>query len=705
MSSTRINKQSKASKRDNAESVRMRQLRNIGIMAHIDAGKTTVTERILFITGRTHRIGEVHDGLATMDYLEEERERGITITSAATTCEWRKHQINIIDTPGHVDFTIEVERSLRVLDGAVGVFCAVAGVEAQSEAVWRQADRYNVPRIAFVNKLDRVGADFDRVVDEIKRRLCVKPVVMQVPIGLEKEYLGVVDLIDMKAYVWHEGAKDVEIKDIPIGLLEKAQAAREQLIDSVAEYDEPLLEKYVEGERCTSEEIRRAVRAGTLARHIVPVFCGSALKDKGIQNLLDAVVDFLPSPLDLAQVEGSEPDTGEQILLRHSEDERLACLAFKTICDQNGDLTFLRVYSGSIEQGQQVYNPRSKRKERIGRLLRMHAGSREPIQIAKAGEIVAAMGLKRLVTGDTLCAQKDPVVLETLDIPDPVIALSIEPKLSKDRDRLADTLGKLMREDPSFVSKTHEETGQVLIEGMGELHLEVICNRIQREFRVPVNMGKPRVAYRQTIRSTKEVLARHVKQTGGSGQFAVAKIRFESHVGEESLLFEAAIKGGVVPLEYIPAVKKAFIAAAQAGGRLGYPFVNIKATLVDGQYHEVDSSEMAFQAAGRLAFHMAMTDNTVLLEPIMSIEVTTPEEYVGDVIGDLNSRRGLISDIAIKANLRCITGKVPIATMFQYATTLRGISSGLASFVMSPLDYAPVPDSLAAELLKEQGLD
>ncbi|MEZ5987839.1 MAG: elongation factor G [Planctomycetota bacterium] len=690
------------SKLSPAEEKRLRLLRNIGIMAHIDAGKTTVTERVLFITGRTHKTGEVHDGQATMDYLEEERERGITITSAATTCFWRDHQVNLIDTPGHVDFTVEVERSLRVLDGAVGVFCGVAGVEAQSETVWRQADRYEVPRIAFVNKLDRTGADFNRVIEMMESRLHCAPVPMQVPIGLEKEHLGVIDLIDRKAYIWREDAKNVEITDVPAQYVDEVEAAREELIEKVAEFDEPMLEKFVEGESCHAEEIRRAVRAGVQQRKIVPVFCGAALKDKGIQNLLDAIVDYLPSPLDLPAIEAEDYKRGGEILLQPNASEPLSALAFKSISDPNGDLTFIRVYTGVIEKGQAVFNPRTRKRERIGRLLRMHANNREAIEAAKAGEIVAVMGVKDAFTGDTLCDQDRPVVLESLSIPEPVIALSIEPKNGKDRDKLSEVLGKLKREDPSFVPRTDEQTGQVIIAGMGELHLEVICNRIKRDFKVEINQGAPRVAYKQTLKKKVEVEYRHVKQTGGSGQFAVVRVRFEPKETELPLEFEDEIKGGVVPQEYIPSVRKGLVEAAGGGGRLGYPFVNVLAVLYDGQYHDVDSSDMAFQTAAQMAFRKATDGNIQLLEPIMRIEVQTPETFVGDVIGDLNSRRGMVSDIDVEGEIRTIKGKVPIAEMFQYSTSLRGLTQGRATFLMEPLEYAPVPESLAKEILKAE---
>ena len=703
MTATDLTTQSKPQNGESAEQRRIRALRNIGIMAHIDAGKTTVSERILFITGRVHKTGEVHKGEATMDYLAEERERGITITSAATTCEWRDHKINLIDTPGHVDFTVEVERSLRVLDGAVGVFCGVAGVEAQSETVWRQADRYDVPRLAFVNKLDRTGADFDRVVGTIRTRLGITPVPMQVPIGIEKDFLGVVDLIDRKAYVWDENAKDVSITDVPEDLKDKVEKAREEMIELVAEFHEPLLEKFVEGEEGTVEEIRIAVRAGVMAHQIVPVFAGSALKDKGIQNLLDAVVDYLPSPLDMPDLEGQDPKDGAKLTRKLSSDEPLAALAFKTISDVNGDLTFVRVYSGILKQGEKIINPRTRKKERVGRILRMHANRREPLEEARAGAIVAVMGMKFSTTGDTLCNEGEQILLESMDFPDPVIAMSIEPKSSKDRDKLSDALGRLTREDPTFVTKTDPDTGEILIEGMGELHLEVICNRLNNDYKVPIAVGKPKVAYRQTLRNERDVEARHIKQSGGSGQFAVAKVRFSpaTEPQDEPVKFLDTVTGGNVPREYIPSVAKGITESAVSGGKLGFPFVDLVAELYDGQAHDVDSSDMAFQAAGALSFRKAIEGNVVLLEPIMQIEVICPEENVGDVIGDLNSRRAIVSDIDIALNVRTIRGKVPISEMFRYSGSLAGLTGGRGGFSMEPLEYAPVPQAIAEKILEE----
>ncbi|PIE23116.1 MAG: elongation factor G [Planctomycetota bacterium] len=687
---------------DPAETKRLNKLRNIGIMAHIDAGKTTVTERVLFVTGVTHKVGEVHDGAATMDYLAEERERGITITSAATSCQWNGHEINIIDTPGHVDFTVEVERSLRVLDGAIGVFCGVAGVEAQSETVWRQATRYHVPRIAFVNKLDRTGADFDRVLDSIKTRLNITPVAMQLPIGLESQHKGVVDLLTGKSYIWPDNSREVQVGETPPDMVEAVAQAREELIENVAEFHEPVLEKFVEGEfeDITIEEIKIAVRNGVMDQGMVPVFCGAALRDKGIENLLDAIVDYLPAPTDLPEVRGMHPKSEEEIVLSHSSSGPLAALAFKTISDINGDLTFVRIYSGKLSKGMQVTNPRTRRRERVGRLLKMHANNRQNIEEALAGDIVAIMGFKQSVTGDTLCMDEHPVVLESMEFPETVIALSIEPKSTKDRDKLSAALARLTREDPTFVAKTDEQSGQIIIEGMGELHLEVIINRLTNDFKVPVNMGKPRVAYRQALKRAVDIEARHVKQTGGSGQFAVAKLRFDPVEQEKPVVFENEIKGGVVPQEYIPSVEKGIVNSAVGGGKLGYPFVNIHVVLYDGQYHEVDSSDMAFQAAGALAFRKAVEGNIQLLEPVMKIEVQCPEEFVGDVIGDLNSRRGMVSDIDLAMDVRTIRGKVPIAEMFQYSTSLRGLTGGRGTFIMEPSEYAPVPESIAKEILE-----
>jgi elongation factor G len=677
-----------------------RMTRNIGIIAHIDAGKTTVTERILFITGRSHKVGEVHDGEAVMDYLDEERKRGITITSAATTCVWEQHRISLIDTPGHVDFTAEVERSLRVLDGAIGVFCGVAGVQPQSETVWRQANKYNVPRIAFVNKMDRTGANFDHAVRTMVVRLKANPVPIQMPIGKEKGFKGVIDLVDMKAYTWDDDALDLTIADIPEDLQAEAARRRDVMVESVAEFHDAMLEKFVEGEPVTSEEIKEAIRAGTLALRITPVLCGSAFKDKGVQNVMDAVIDYLPSPLEVPPTEGIHPKTGDKIVRPMRSTEPLGALVFKTISDPNGDLTFMRIYSGELHQGKRYLNARRGREERIGRLLQMHANQREAIEVARAGDIVAAIGLKDAVTGDTICEKAHPVSYEEMTFPETVISMSIEPKKTADRDRLAATMAKLVREDPTFKARTDDQTGQTIISGMGELHLEVICNRIIREFKVAVNLGKPKVAYKQTIRTGRDIEARHIKQTGGAGQFAVVKIRFEPDREADTLEFESVITGGNVPKMYIPSVQKALEQALRGGGTLGFPFVKIRAELYDGQFHEVDSSTMAFEAAGHLAFRQLIENNSVLLEPLMKIEVETPEEYTGDVIGDLSSRRGQIEDMITKPDgVASVRGVVPLAEMFQYATTLRSLTQGRGHYSMEPRSYEPVPENIASELI------
>lgn len=679
---------------------KIRKTRNIGIIAHIDAGKTTVSERILFITGRSHKVGEVHDGDATMDYLEEERKRGITITSAATTCDWLKHKINIIDTPGHVDFTAEVERSLRVLDGAVGVFCGVAGVQPQSETVWRQANRYSVPRLAFVNKMDRTGADFDKAVDSMRTRLHANAVPIQMPIGEAKDFKGVVDLVEMKAYTWDDNAKDVTIGEVPADLLEEAESRREEMIENVAEFHDEMLEKFVEGEPVSVAEIKTAIRTGTISLKMTPVLAGSAFKDKGIQNVLDAVVDFLPSPIEVPPIEGVHPDTGEAVVRPLRPDQPVSALVFKTISEPTGDLTFLRVYTGVLEQGKKYVNGRNGRVERIGRLLRMHAGQREQIEKASAGEIVAVVGIKEASTGDTLCEKDNKVVFEAMEFPETVISLAMEPKASADRDRLSEVLAKLVREDPTFKAKTDEQTGQMVISGMGELHLEVICNRILSEFKIPVHIGRPRVAFKQTLRMEKQIEARHVKQTGGSGQFAVIKVNIGPDPDCETLEFENSITGGAVPKEYIPSVEQGLKSSAEAGGNFGYPFVKLKVELIDGKSHDVDSSTMAFEAAGALAFRMACEDNVVLLEPIMKIEVESPEQYTGDVIGDLTSRRGLIADMVTKPDgVTTVQGKVPLAEMFQYSTALRSMTQGRGHYSMEVHGYEEVPPSLREKLL------
>ncbi len=680
----------------------IRMARNIGIIAHIDAGKTTVSERVLYITGRSHRIGEVHEGEATMDYLEEERKRGITITSAATTCRWLDHRINLIDTPGHVDFTAEVERSLRVLDGAVGVFCGVAGVQPQSETVWRQASRYNVPRLAFVNKLDRTGGNFDHAVETMRARLKANAVPLVMPIGKERDFVGLVDLITLKAYVWEEvgEAREVTVSDCPPELRDEAMRRRELMIESVAEYNDALLEKFVEGEAVTEEEIHTAIRNGTLALKITPVIAGAAFKDKGVQNMLDAVVRYLPSPLDVPPIEATLVDDGSTVVRPLLPDQPMSGLAFKTISDPNGDLTFFRVYHGVIRQGQKYYNPRTRREERIGRLMYMHANQREPIDEARAGDICAIVGLRDTITGDTLTEREHAITLESMVFPDTVISMAIEPKSSGDRDKLSATIAKLVREDPTFKARTDEQTGQMVISGMGELHLEIVTNRIQNEFKVQVHVGRPKVAYKQTLTAPKTVEARHIKQTGGSGQYAVAKIRFFPDAEADPFLFENKITGGAISKEYIPSLEQGLRNSAAGGGRLGYPFVKIRAELYDGQTHDVDSSQMAFEACGGLAFRMAIENNATLLEPIMKIEVETPDQYTGDVIGDLSSRRGIIEEMITKPDgLTSVTGKVPLSEMFEYSTRLRSMTQGRGHYSMEPSSYEPVPPNIAAKIL------
>ncbi len=679
--------------------------RNIGIMAHIDAGKTTTTERILFYTGVSHKIGEVHEGQATMDWMAQEQERGITITSAATQCFWRDHRISIIDTPGHVDFTMEVERALRVLDGAVAVFDAVAGVEPQSETVWRQADRYKVPRIAFVNKMDRVGADFFRCVDMIKNRLGAKPVPLQLPIGAEDEFQGVVDLIQGKAFVFDKpetmGMEYTETA-VPADMLDMFEAYRGELIEAIAEEDEALLDKYASGEDLTPEEIASGVRQATVKLTICPVLCGTAFKNKGVQQLLDAVVDFMPSPLDVVVMKGTDPDTGEVVECPCEDDKPLSALAFKLMTDPFvGHLTFLRLYSGRIESGATFVNVANGKKERIGRLLKMHANKREEIKEAYAGDIVAAVGLKTMATGDTLCDPKRLVALESLEVPEPVIEVAIEPKTKADRDVLTDSLAKLAKEDPSFRVKTDEETGQTLIAGMGELHLEIIVDRLLREFNVNANVGAPRVAYRETITKPVDVDVKHAKQTGGRGQYGHVCLKVEPNP-EGGYEFLDEIKGGVIPKEYIPAVNKGIVDAMKTGVLAGYPVVDLKVVLHFGSYHEVDSSEQAFYVAGSMALKEAVKKaSPILLEPIMAVEVVTPEDYLGDVMGDLNSRRGRVSNMEARAGAQVVKVNVPLSEMFGYATDLRSKTQGRATFTMQFDHYEPVPASLAEELVKK----
>ena len=683
---------------------RLRRGRNIGIMAHIDAGKTTVTERILFVTAKIHKVGEVHDGAATMDFLEEERKRGITIQSAATQVEWQNHWINIIDTPGHVDFTAEVERSLRVLDGAVAVFDAVHGVEAQSETVWRQADRYKVPRICFINKMDRVGADYFRSIQTIVDRLGARPAALQIPIGREKGFAGYVDLITGKAYRYdEENGKVMHEVPLPDELKEEYELRRHELCEVAAECDEELLDLFVEDEPISAELLRAAVRKGCISMQMTPVLCGAALKDKGIPPLLDAVVAYLPSPLDIPPVEGDVPRTDRRAVRKAEDGEPLCLMAFKTIAESTGDLTFVRVYSGVLEKGTSLLNPRTGKEERIGRLVQVHANKREAIERIQAGGIAAILGLKNTITGDTLCDPENPIALSKIVFPDAVISMSVEPKKGGDRDKLSEIIGKMMREDPTFRATTNEETGDLLISGMGELHLEVVVNRIKSEHNIEVLTGRPKVAYKQRLNKPRDVESRYIKQSGGRGQYAVAHIRFESGTPEDGIFeFHNEIKGGAIPREFIPAVEYGVGEAVRGGGRNGFPFVNVVATLHDGKHHEVDSSEMAFQACGIQAFRMAAENNTTLLEPIMKIEVRAPEEYLGGVVGDLNSRRGEVSDVESVGDLRVVRGVVPIAEMFAYSSALRGATQGRGSFAMELFEYRPVPTNLAEKILNPE---
>lgn len=680
--------------------------RNFGIMAHIDAGKTTTTERILFYTGVSHKLGETHDGEATMDWMEQEQERGITITSAATTCHWKNHQLNIIDTPGHVDFTMEVERSLRVLDGAIAVFDAVAGVEPQSETVWRQADRYGVPRLCFVNKMDRIGANFDRCVEMIRDRLKAKPVLLQIPIGAEDKFEGIVDLIEGQAIVFDKASKGAEliVTDVPDHLKARFDEARAELLDSVAEEDEALLEKYLGGEELTKEEIISCVRKATIARNITPVVCGSAFRNMGVQPLLDAVVNFLPSPLDIEQMQGTNPDKeGEVIVCNSTDNEPLAGLIFKLFSDPYiGHLSFFRIYSGSIETGTTILNTNTGKKERVGRLLRMHANKREDVKWAGAGDIVAVVGLKNASTGDTLCSLDRPVLLESLDIPEPVIEVAIEPKTKPDRDALSAALAKLAKEDPSFRVKGDEETGQTLIAGMGELHLEIIVDRLLREFSVNANVGKPQVAYRETITKNSKSDMKHAKQSGGRGQYGHCVIEIEPNP-EKGYEFVNSISGGVIPKEYIPAIDKGIQSALKSGVVAGFPVVDVKVNLVFGSYHDVDSSEQAFFVAGSMAIKDGMQKaGPILLEPIMDVEVVTPDDYVGEVMGDLNSRRGRVQSMEARVGSQAVRAQVPLSEMFGYATDLRSKTQGRANFTMQFHHYERVPQALAEEIVKKK---
>ncbi len=685
-----------------ARSVPLERLRNIGIMAHIDAGKTTTTERILFYTGVSHKLGEVHDGAAVMDWMVQEQERGITITSAATTCMWRNHQINIIDTPGHVDFTIEVGRSLRVLDGAVAVFCAVGGVEPQSETVWRQADEYRVPRIAFVNKMDRVGADFNSVVEQIRDRLRANAIPIQLPIGVEEKFNGVVDLVAMRSVIWDAETLGTEmtIGPVPDDMRAQAESAREKLVEAAADADEAILEKFLEGREIGEQELRQAVRKGTLRMTIVPVICGTAFRNKGVQTMLDTVVDYLPAPADLPAVTGVGPDGSTQVFRLAADTEKFSALAFKIVTDPYvGTLAFIRVYSGVLQVGDTVLNATKDKRERIGRLLRMHANNREDIKEVCAGDIAAVVGPKTLITADTICDPNAPIVLESIRFPEPVIAIAIEPKTKVDQQKVAAALHKIAREDPSFRVHIDAETGQTLISGMGELHLEIVVDRLTREFGVDANIGKPQVAYRETVRRAVEQVTRFVKQSGGRGQYAHVCLELEPLPPGTGFEFEDAIKGGTIPREYIPAVEKGCRDAMTSGPLAGYPLIDFKVRLCDGSYHEVDSSEMAFKIAASMAVkEAARKASPVLLEPIMDVEVVVPEDYMGEVIGDLNGRRGRIQSMTSRGSAQVVKALVPLATMFGYATDLRSRTQGRATFTMQFAHYEPVPSSVSEEI-------
>lgn len=691
-----------------ARKVSLDMTRNVGIMAHIDAGKTTTTERILFYTGVEHKIGEVHEGAATMDWMEQEQERGITITSAATTCFWRGHRINIIDTPGHVDFTVEVERSLRVLDGAVAVFSAVDGVQPQSETVWRQADKYKVPRIAFFNKMDRIGADFDMCVNDIKEKLGANPVPIQYPIGAEDNFEGIVDLIKMHEVVWpidSDNGQKFEIKEIRAELLDKCEELRQHMLESIVETDDELMEKFFSGEEITEEEIRKALRKATIENTVVPVTCGTAFKNKGVQSLLDAIVDYMPAPTDVAMVKGTDmKDPSIEIDREMSDDAPFAALAFKVMTDPFvGKLTFFRVYSGVVEKGSYVLNSTKNKRERMGRILQMHANKREEIDAVYCGDIAAAVGLKDTTTGDTLCAENAPIVLEKMEFPEPVISVAVEPKTKADQEKMGIALSKLAEEDPTFRVKSDEETGQTIISGMGELHLEIIVDRMKREFKVESTVGKPQVAYRETITGTTDQEVKYAKQSGGRGQYGHVKIILEPNPGKE-FEFVNKITGGVIPREYIPAVEKGCKEALENGVVAGYPMVDVKVTLYDGSYHEVDSSEMAFKVAGSMAIKQAAEKSSpVILEPVFKVEVTTPEEYMGDIIGDLNSRRGMISGMIDRNGAKIISAKVPLSEMFGYATDLRSKSQGRANYSMEFAEYVQVPASIQKAIKEQRG--
>ena len=691
-----------------ARKVSLDMTRNVGIMAHIDAGKTTTTERILFYTGVEHKLGEVHEGAATMDWMEQEQERGITITSAATTCFWRGHRINIIDTPGHVDFTVEVERSLRVLDGAVAVFSAVDGVQPQSETVWRQADKYKVPRIAFFNKMDRIGADFSMCVNDIKEKLGANPVPIQLPIGAEDNFEGIVDLIKMHEVVWpvdSDNGQNFEIREIRAELKDQAEELRQHMLESIVETSDELMEKFFGGEEITEEEIRSALRVATIDNVIVPVTCGTAFKNKGVQALLDAIVDYMPAPTDVAMVKGTDmKDPSIEIDREMSDEAPFAALAFKVMTDPFvGKLTFFRVYAGIVEKGSYVLNSTKGKKERMGRILQMHANKREEIDAVYCGDIAAAVGLKETTTGDTLCAEDAPIVLEKMEFPEPVISVAVEPKTKADQEKMGIALSKLAEEDPTFKVKTDEETGQTIISGMGELHLEIIVDRMKREFKVESTVGKPQVAYRETILGTTDQEVKYAKQSGGRGQYGHVKIILEPNPGKD-FEFVNKITGGVIPREYIPAVEKGCREALESGVVAGYLMVDVKVTLYDGSYHEVDSSEMAFKVAGSMAVKQAAAkSNPIILEPVFKVEVTTPEEYMGDIIGDLNSRRGMIGGMIDRNGAKIITAKVPLSEMFGYATDLRSKSQGRANYSMEFSEYTQVPASIQKAIQEQRG--
>ncbi|MEV2984267.1 elongation factor G [Paenibacillus larvae] len=681
----------------------LKDTRNIGIMAHIDAGKTTTTERILFYTGRTHKIGEVHEGAATMDWMEQEQERGITITSAATTAQWKNHRINIIDTPGHVDFTVEVERSLRVLDGAVGVFSAKEGVEPQSETVWRQADKYGVPRIAYVNKMDIIGADYLAVVESMHEKLGANAVAIQLPIGAENDFRGIIDLIEQKAYMYKDDlGKEMEIIDVPAEFADKVEELRMELIEKVAELDEDLTMKYLQGEEITVDELKKALRKGVCEVKIFPVVCGSSYRNKGVQLMLDAVIDYLPSPVDVPDIKGQLED-GTETVRKSSDDEPFAALAFKIMTDPYvGKLTFFRVYSGILQSGSYVLNATKGKRERIGRILQMHANSRQEISEVFSGDIAAAVGLKDTGTGDTLCDEKNPVILESMNFPDPVIDIAVEPKTKADQDKLGVALAKLTEEDPTLRAKTNEETGQTILSGMGELHLDIIVDRLRREFKVDTNVGKPQVAYRETFRASAKVEGKFVRQSGGRGQYGHCWVEFEPLEPGTGFQFESKIVGGAIPREYIAPIQAGIEESMQNGVLAGYPVVDIKATVVDGSYHDVDSSEMAFKIAGSMALKAAKDKcQPVILEPMMKVEVTVPEEYMGDVMGDLNSRRGRIEGMDNRAGAQIIRAKVPLSEMFGYSTTLRSRTQGRGVFSMELSHYEEVPKSIADEIISK----